>query len=345
MMEINSQQILMMIFRIFCFLTTMGLCAFWVYRFSLNEDYSIITYRKFIEKESDTYPTISFCLRDPFLKNRLAEYGTNVSSYLKFLKGDYLTEDMLSIDYKNVTIDIADYVKGYRLYFRNGSITKLDSGLNREEKESLTYISYSGFSGYSNHFSKCFALNIPSIHDLYIFRILLSNSVFPNGIRPSYKGLRIYFHIPQQFLLSESWKMWVWPNRASKESYKMRFLIKSITIMRKRNKDEQKCNQHENDYDDWVIRVHKNRTKCNNPYQKLNDMLPMCTTQEMIRKSYFNDLIAERENLEKPCRTMQALEVKHLESNTNTPDGENIGEFWLSATFSIPTFKEIEQRR
>ena len=172
MMEINSQQILLVIFRLFCFLTTMGLCAFWVYRFSLNEDYSIITYRKFIEKESDTYPTISFCLRDPFLKNRLAEYGTNVSSYLKFLKGDYLTEDMLSIDYKNVTIDIADYVKGYRLYFRNGSITKLDSGLNREEKESLTYISYSGFSGYSNHFSKCFALNIPSIHDLYIFRTL-----------------------------------------------------------------------------------------------------------------------------------------------------------------------------
>ena len=115
--------------------------------------------------------------------------------------------------------------------------------------------------------------------------------------------------------------------------------------MRKRNKDEQKCNQHEKDYDDWVIRIHKNRTKCNNPYQKLNDMLPMCTTPEMIRNSYFNDLIAERQNLEKPCRTMQALEVKHLESNFNTPDGENIGEFWLSATFSIPTFKEIEQRR
>ena len=98
------------------------------------------------------------------------------------------------------------------------------SNMNRKEKESLTHDSFSGFSGYSNHFSKCFALNIPSIRDLYIFRILLSNSVFPNGIRPSYKGLRIYFHIPQQLLLSQPWKMWVWPNRASSESYKMRFL-------------------------------------------------------------------------------------------------------------------------
>ena len=279
------------------------------------------------------------------MKNRLAEYGVNVSSYVRFLKGNDFTANMLSIDYNNVTVDISDYIKGYRIYFTNGSVSKFDSGLGNVEKKLLTYVSFNGFVGDLYQFHKCFALNIPRGDDIFIFRVLLSNDVFPNGIRPPYKGMRVFFHVPQQLSLSRSWQTWVWKVRARNESYKMRFIIENITIMKKRDKEDSKCYQSDNNYDDWVARYVKNKAQCNNPYQEMDDRLPMCTTQEMMQKALFSEFIVETENLERPCKTMQAIHRKHLESNTQTPDRENLGEFWLSLSFAIPTFKEIEQKR
>ena len=344
-MEISVRKFLILAFRVLCVLTTLVMCAYWGHKFTLNKDYSVITYKKFDGEVGDIHPTISFCLKNPFLKNRLAGYGVNISSYLSFLKGHHFAESMLNIDYNNVTIDISDYIKGYRIYFRNGSINKFDSGLSKKEKKTLTFVSFNGISGYQGHFMKCFALNMPKSRDLYIFRILLSNSVFPNSTRPLYNGLRIYFHLPQQFLLSHSWMMWLWPYRASNEYYKMRFLIENVTIMKKRNKSDAKCNQFENNYDDWVIGRHKDKTTCNNPYQKMDERLPMCTNQELMRKGLFDTLTAEKLKLEKPCKMIQAVEWKHVESHIEMLERDNVGQFWLSASLSIPTFKQIEQER
>ena len=106
---------------------------------------------------------------------------------------------MLNVDFNHVTIDISDYIKGYRIYFRNGSIAKFDTDLNIEAKKALTHISFSGFAGFFNVFLKCYALNIPKIDNLEIFRILLSNNIFPNGIRPAFLGLKPLYTSPGSF--------------------------------------------------------------------------------------------------------------------------------------------------
>ena len=207
-MTTGIKKIFSYIFAFLCVFATFLMCLYWGYKFSLDEDLSAITYRKFYERETDDYPTASFCLQDPFLRTRLDHYGINNSLYLQYLKGDYMSEEMLKINYTHVTIDISDHIKGYRVYFRNGSIIRFDSGLNMKEKQALFNTSFNGFNGIYLIFWKCFALNIPRVQDVMVFRILLSNSIFPNGYRPTYFGFKVVYHLSQQFILAGESKKW-----------------------------------------------------------------------------------------------------------------------------------------
>ena len=117
-MEMLSKQCFRSLYISLCVLVAISICGYWVYKFRLDEDLSVITYREFFKREYDIYPTVSLCMKNPFLGQRLAEYGVNQSSYLDFLKGDDYSEKMLNIKFDDTTIDISDYVKGYRLSFR-----------------------------------------------------------------------------------------------------------------------------------------------------------------------------------------------------------------------------------
>ena len=110
-----------------------AICVYWIYKYRLDEDLSVITYREFYEREDDVHPTVSLCLRNPFLSEPLAEYGVNKSSYSDFLRGKYFSTQMLGINYENVTIDISDYIKGYLNIFRNGSKIVYGSDLEIEK--------------------------------------------------------------------------------------------------------------------------------------------------------------------------------------------------------------------
>ena len=344
-MKYKIQNIAMHIFSWLCVFTTLVIGAYWCYRYSLNEDLSVVTYTPFDERKGDIHPTVSMCLRNPFLKYRLSEYGVNETSYLGFLHGEHFSKELLKVDFNNVTIDILDYIKGYRIYFRNGSITKLDSGLTIEEKRTLTTTSFIGFSQAYFYLYKCFALTIPKVDDLHIFRILLSNKIFPNSIRPTVSGLLTFVHLPQQYLLALHTMKWIWQPRTRNESYKMRFLINEVTVERKRNKPEKTCNEHWMDYDDWVMKHHQNKSSCNNPYLHPNQDLPMCNNQHLMRRALFQNYIVTTDKYEVPCKTMEEVRIEHVESNIETREGETEGEFWLSIGFQNDRFKEIRQAR
>ena len=73
-------KVYMYIFSILCVIATMGMCGYWVYKFYLNEDSTLVNYKKFYQDEDDIYPTISLCLQNPFLKKELAKYGVSTNS-------------------------------------------------------------------------------------------------------------------------------------------------------------------------------------------------------------------------------------------------------------------------
>ena len=344
-MKITITRSLRSLFAFLCILAAISICVYWVYKYRLDEDLSVITYRKFYERENDVYPTVSLCFNNPFLAKRLAESGINESVYLSFLTGEYFSEEMLEINYENVTINISNYVKGYMIYFNNGTRIQVDSEKNIDKIRTLTYVSYNGIHGSTGGFFKCFALDIPLVRDLLIFRILISNNIFSNSIRPPYDTFRAIHHLPQQFFLSGANQQWIWPYRAANESYKMRFNVGSSTIMIKRNKKNSRCIESYENYDDWVLKLYKNEAKCNIPYQKQDNLLPMCTSKERKKRALLSYDIVDRQHMDRPCRTMEGIDVKHLESPMATPKGEHVGHFWFSVMFQQRTLTEIEQKR
>ena len=97
-----------------------------------------------------------------------------------------------------------------------------------------------------------------------------------------------------------------------------------------------------------VCRFSKNNIKCNIPYLQLDNELPVCNSKEQIKRGMIIEGIAERNNLIKPCKTMENINVQHIEStmtSNNTSVEDHTGEFWFSVTIKNPTFKEIEQKR
>ena len=197
---------------------------------------------------------------------------------------------------------------------------------------------------------KCFALTLPKFQGLRKFAIVLSNKIFETTQceRPTKKGFEAYYHITQHFLMTTVSAKWEWVYRAADESYTMNFRVGDITIMKKRDKQRQRCMDSNDGYDDWVLQLHRNEIKCNIPYLKPDQKLPMCRSKELMERGLFEKSIVERKNLLRPCQTMENMDVEYFESRVstrNTSVGEHVGQFRLDITFKNPTFKEFEQKR
>ena len=344
-MKLSKKEWFMYPFGFICVTTSMSLCLYWCYKFSLNEDISVVQYKHFYETNDDVFPTMSLCLANPFLEKRLSKYGTNITSYVDFLRGKLFAKEMLNIDYIHVTIDIVNYIIGYHLYYRNHSITKVDSGLTLQDKTKITFVSYNGFS--YDTFYKCFALRIPKNKNLNTFRIILSNKIFPNGVRPTNHLFKTYVHLPKQFMLSGYTEHWTWPYRPKYEQYKMILLLQAVEIVRKRNKKQQPCNENWNEYDDWVINRFQNKTKCNTPYHEEEKNLPICNTQQLMDLSVLPLNVAASESQEdiNPCKTLENVRIVYVETKMENAKGGSVGRFWLSIEFPQHKFKEIVQER
>ena len=74
-MKVTKAECFMYPFGIVCVATTVSLCLYWCHQFSLNEDVSVVQYKKFYETNDDVFPTASFCLENPFSAKRLSKYG------------------------------------------------------------------------------------------------------------------------------------------------------------------------------------------------------------------------------------------------------------------------------
>lgn len=125
-----------------CVSATVALTVFWLYKYTLNEDVSLLDYKKFYEAEEDVHPVLSLCFANPFLQDKLAQHGTNQSVFLDFLRGEYFSNEMLDIDYDTVTLDLRDFIQKVWVAWRNGITTSMTSV---EDRRSAVSDSYNGF--------------------------------------------------------------------------------------------------------------------------------------------------------------------------------------------------------
>ena len=73
--------------------------------FSLNEDTSLVQYKRYYEDKEDVYPALSLCFRNPFSDQKLGQASAdlNRTAYYQFLNGDYMTPKIKTIDYESIT--------------------------------------------------------------------------------------------------------------------------------------------------------------------------------------------------------------------------------------------------
>ena len=97
-MKYGYEHLFIYSFGLLCALVTIGLCAYWCYKFGLDEELSVIHYTKFFDTNDDVFPTVSLCFRNPFIEGRLATYGINGSLYFDFLAGNLFSKELMRVN-------------------------------------------------------------------------------------------------------------------------------------------------------------------------------------------------------------------------------------------------------
>ena len=94
------------IFHNICFAVTIVLVVWQILVYVENNDISRVAYEKFHSDEVDIYPSLSLCFGDILLQEKLDNHGVNKSYYLDFLKGQVWDEQLLKINYNDVSINL-----------------------------------------------------------------------------------------------------------------------------------------------------------------------------------------------------------------------------------------------
>ena len=342
-MNFSCENVLRYSFCALCASVAIGLCSYYLYKFGLDEELSVVHYTKFYETKDKVLPTVSLCFKNPFLQERLSEYRSNQTSYSAFLAGKLFSTELLRINYSYVTTNIEDYIKGYKIYFQNATSVKFDSGLTLQTKKSLVYNNFNGFLSWNDRFYKCFAFIIPPYKDLDSFKILISSKIFSRGIRNGH--LRTAINLPKQLLLSGFSHRWMWPKKSKSSRYKTSVFVRSMDVVINRNKKNDKCNEYWDSYDDWVLKEHKKKTGCNTQYQEVDKIYEACRSQDKIFNAKFYMDIVSRNKYQKPCKTMQNIQLDWSEFHVEDAKDNEFGDFWFGIYFPVQTFKQIVQTR
>ena len=277
----------------------------------------------------------------------MKHYGTNDSTLVDFLKGQYFNEEILRINYNDIIFDLEDYVEIYWFRWRNGTIASFPRS---DIKEKLFNVSFSGF--WRSWFFNCYGMDIPmnileKESNIYIesFWILVQNKIFPNSSRPMNTDLTTFIHYPNQFLLSLPTVRYSWPKRQTQSIYSMLFKINGMEIINRRQKHNNPCSQDWQNYDQRVMEAHIRKTGCKSLYHKGNSTIPKCDSKEKIKRVNFPFGTEEANVYSHPCKAVEKIYYTYEEEELSNTIYKGSGKFWVGILLFDPRFKEITQNR
>ena len=231
--------LLLRLYKIVCIVTAFLMVGYWFYKFQKNEDKTIIEIKSEKRIGKIPYPEVTFCIRNPFLNEKLAEASNDLDSktYLKYLKGDVLYNDSYAnIKFDQVTLNLHDYIEDLEFKWKNVSI---DNCTNTQNCRFV--IAKNNFNGFANSdFYRCFALELNPIYakDVGGFNVVFNSKL--ENILPQIGDVYIGLNYPQQFYRSYGMRQ-IW--RKSGKSTTTEFIeIISIEVLKRRNKRTAACN-------------------------------------------------------------------------------------------------------
>ena len=346
------------IYRFICWSATFSFSIFWIYKYILNEDLCSIDFKYYFEDKQSVSPMLSLCIKNPFSEEKLRVHDPylNTTSYVNFLKGEEFNSSWLNIDYHDLIKNISEYVEPDAVRFRNGSGIYLHPEYgwspSYEKSKFLAYMkSFNNLAVYKEfRFYNCYALSIPHDKSIQEFYFRVNSNIFTAGVREERYSLMTILHYPNQMLYSTHTLKYAWPqNRDKNESYIMRFKIKGVELVRRRQKKNSPCNENWEDYDYEIIENHIQKVGCRPLYLSSTSNVhhaPVCSTKEQMKNAVFN-LRTDEYGVLTPCTSMEEISYEFEESTLDPKNSDwgKEGTFWIGLFFYNSHYKDIFQIR
>ena len=169
-------------FRLLCMFSAIALTGWCLYKYTLDEDVSLVGYANFNDGKERLYPALTMCFWNPFYNEKLKQFGAgiNTSTYSNFIQGNYWDSRMSSIDYDEVTVSLEDYMIEIGVQYGNFTTRiwrdKFKQGRKYTEMPSFYVTDRNGGS-------KCFSFNMPYIERVPVvsFFLRMTTDIFPGS--------------------------------------------------------------------------------------------------------------------------------------------------------------------
>jgi len=304
-----------------CLVATIGFTSFWCYEFYLDEDLTVVEYKRFDNSKSTMLPTASVCFDNPIVDKKLKQIHPDLNSsiYLKFLRGLVYSETLRNIDYENVTLQWSDYLdtNALMLTWKNGSWIYYNNTFSKFLKK--PYVSYTGFLYFK--FTKCFAFELQDTHKDLVSSIWFpfNTEIFSDDGRNDF---RFIFHYPGQFSIAPDMTEFAWTDLKMREKCGIVFRTTVIEVLQRRNKYREACLINGQEYDDTIHDAHIKRVGCRSPYHKPAKDWPVCSTMEDMRKhaSLNVGILDGNKYFTPPCTVLSTSHYKVDEYSSLLPD-------------------------
>ena len=272
-------------FNLLCAIIVAFMVSYWLYKYEVEDrDITVVDYSSFEEAKHVRFPLATICLRNPFIDAKLKQFDENITKelYIKYLKGEYFEDQYQNIDYRDVTLNLADYFTFAWDRWRNESKYH-NSSIEFDHKEI-----WSGFP-VPKSFLRCFVLkeNMDSYRHVNSISLTYDEQKLFSHFSPDNTNslsLIVAFHYPGQLFLSKDVKIInVNPRRRYRGMYKaMEFIfhIQSFEVLKRRHTKHKECLEDTYFYDKIVLDESLKKKSCRRPFHKEYQSLPLCKIEK-----------------------------------------------------------------
>ena len=353
-------------FRLVCLICTGALLFYCSIKYVKNESTSLVDFQTYHNEKKDIYPSFTMCFGiideqdELYDKKRLKEIYNieNVTKYINFLAGEEWDEELLTVDYDDVTIDLKDYVKTVILRVNssysdpiykwnnndtNKNVSKSIPKTSAQRKDSFPF--YTSFRQAKN---KCFTVDFstetfPEMngHLISTFEVIFKDLKLPNVI------IGYFLHYPKQFIRSPSLDL-EWRTKIGIITGDTKvFWIDNLDVIRRRNTPNTPCNMEWQNDDEIIRKQIVNDVGCKPPHWKINDDYPICNNKIAMKKTNILKWdvpdTAFLKSFKQPCQQVQSISfTPHVVRRINESE-EPFPYLWL--IFKSTTYKEIQHIR
>lgn len=332
-------------FYYICLICTIVFTGQCIWQFSLDKDLAEIEFREFHQTPNDLYPSMTFCHTNPFIKDKLYNQGTNLTTdeYRKYLAGvqprgwemltDFDKQLVREIDYDEVSIDIKDYVTTGMLtlsahdmqysevsgrmvqredtvvYSMQNDSLAPDINVNIEKYKAFPEIKYYVSVRHPDY--KCFTFETPFAKGQFLknLRLDISASLFKDEIVTSSSPDLNYFvtyGYPNQLIRSSAQNMVDTKlDGLSTSCLLLDKVFRSVEVLHRRDKPGNRCLPDWKNHDKYVMKDIAIEVGCKPCHWKLELDIQNCSTKAQHRRC--NAKLSRPNHSMVPCRSIELL--------------------------------------